>query len=390
MKRYTSRGRRGFTLIELLVVIAIIGILIGLLLPAVQKARETARKMKCSANLKQWGLALQQYHDTHKAFPNNGGFANGAQSKTGDGTVFYTHHDAGKGSIFVKLLPYIEQQNLYNKIDFKWSGPGQFGNIINSNGQDFRSFFEEQEWPLGTKKIHAYEFPIMRCPSAVNPTLLGYVSPDNSFSLLNNEAQGLAQTNYAPSIGNQYMPPVNEHHTLDALNIGTPPYLHSNNQCHLLQYRGNFFGTGAVRHAETADGRFVSGMFSMYMWASRFADAKDGTSNVIMMGEILPNYSPFLASLGWFHYSGLFHATTGPINFPMRVPGEAWTQPTFNDCNDVSSLVTGHAFRSEHVGGAQFLMVDGSVQYIAENVNYITYQQLGDRRDGTPILQPAF
>ena len=110
--------RRGFTLVELLVVIAIIGILIGLLLPAVQAAREAARRMQCTNNLKQWGLGIQNYHDTNGAMP-------AAQSwcvSDGYGGDGYTYF----WSATFKIFPYIEQQAIYKDIydrrPYVWEG----------------------------------------------------------------------------------------------------------------------------------------------------------------------------------------------------------------------------------------------------------------------------
>lgn len=95
----------GFTLVELLVVIAIIGILIALLLPAVQAAREAARRSSCNNNIKQIGIALQNYHDVTKVFP-----------PRMTGTTQGTYNNGGRISAFVLLLPYMEQQVLYNQI----------------------------------------------------------------------------------------------------------------------------------------------------------------------------------------------------------------------------------------------------------------------------------
>jgi prepilin-type N-terminal cleavage/methylation domain-containing protein len=105
-----NRRTRGFTLVELLVVIAIIGILVGLMLPAVQMARESARRTQCTGNLDQIGTALHNYHDTHGCFPPF--FIH----RTGDPSRIA---DADKGANWlVFLLPYVEQQALYDQWDF--------------------------------------------------------------------------------------------------------------------------------------------------------------------------------------------------------------------------------------------------------------------------------
>src|SRR5687767_6993146 len=102
--------RQAFTLVELLVVIAIIGVLVALLLPAVQAAREASRRMQCSNNLKQIALALHNYHDVHKTFPP-------AYIPDADGKPMHSWR--------VLILPYIEQQPLFTQYDFNepWNGP---------------------------------------------------------------------------------------------------------------------------------------------------------------------------------------------------------------------------------------------------------------------------
>ncbi len=118
------RGRSGFTLVELLVVIAIIGVLIALLLPAVQQAREAARRMSCSNNLKQLGIAMHNYHDTFQALPPRQGGA--------DWTTV-TAAPATRHSAFVNLLPFIEASARYDQIEaskqIAWSGSATSGYV---------------------------------------------------------------------------------------------------------------------------------------------------------------------------------------------------------------------------------------------------------------------
>ncbi len=110
---FKHSDRKAFTLVELLVVIAIIGILVGLLLPAVQAAREAARRMQCSNNLKQLGLALHMYMDTQKKLPYASNFVDSIASCGNFALIGNPHHSGNVG-----LLPFLEQTALYNQISF--------------------------------------------------------------------------------------------------------------------------------------------------------------------------------------------------------------------------------------------------------------------------------
>jgi prepilin-type N-terminal cleavage/methylation domain-containing protein/prepilin-type processing-associated H-X9-DG protein len=169
-----SKVRRGFTLIELLVVIAIIAILIGLLVPAVQKVREAAARTQCFNNLKQWGLAAQNCHDTYKCFPPAlGSYPTSSTTSYGNG-IFY-------------FLPYVEQQNLYNSS----YGPVNLGSL--TGNQTVNLYY------AGNNGVFSKVVPIFVCPSDPS-TLDGTVT-------INNIVYGAASYGFNALIfaGNSYL-----------------------------------------------------------------------------------------------------------------------------------------------------------------------------------------
>ncbi len=302
-------SKRGFTLVELLVVIAIIGILVALLLPAVQSAREAARRMQCSNNLKQLGLALHLYHDAHKTFP--------------PGAFWYGNSNQNRGSILIQLLPYIEQQNLYNTFDFK--------QVVDS-----------QTLPNG-QLLTGTMIPTYRCPS------------DNNSNLLN----GLAIHNYAASKGST------KH--IDNGNCSCSSWASFNN-----------FGL-----APYDDPNNYAGPFSRMGVCTTMGDCRDGLSNTIYFGEVRRDCSVHIQQ-GWARSNngnGLI-STVVPINY------DSCKSTSTVGCERPCNWNTELAFKSQHTGGAQFVLGDGSVHFITDTVDMWVYQYLGSKADGKVFNVP--
>jgi len=164
---HIDRRRRGFTLIELLVVIAIIGVLVGLLLPAVQKVREAANRMACTNNLKQIGLATQNYHDTYEKFPNDKWMGAGSSIPS----------DNFGSCLFVALLPYLEAQNMFNRMTDPVQ-PLNSTSIPNANVQPLK----------------LYSCQSRRIPTKANTATNPFVTMDYAVAIQNSFMDGTGTT----------------------------------------------------------------------------------------------------------------------------------------------------------------------------------------------------
>ncbi|MEX0865767.1 MAG: DUF1559 domain-containing protein [Pirellulales bacterium] len=317
-----SRSRHGFTLVELLVVIVIIGILIGLLLPAVQSAREAARRTQCANHLKQIGLATVAYGEVHQILPP------GAIWKH-DGTPVLN-----RGSVLVHILPFIEQDNLYEAIDFNTS-------------------IHLQKLPDGTE-IRSVAIGTFRCPSDDFPQKQQIGAHNAGF-----EGGTVAFHNYAASLGPGAL---SRNYWNGAANTCAPHPFES-------FARGPAYVYNAYRG--------YPGPFSRTMMPVQFANIRDGMSNTIFFGEVRPECSRHVQH-GWMHSNNGQGKTSTII--PINYDTCNTTAP--NGCNNYGNWATEFGFRSAHVGGAYFVMGDGSVQFISQNIDYQTYQNLGDKADG--------
>jgi prepilin-type N-terminal cleavage/methylation domain-containing protein len=291
--------RRGFTLIELLVVIAIIAILIALLLPAVQQAREAARRTQCKNNLKQLGLALHNYADVFQMFPIGGQDGYGC--------------NPNRMSYVPPLFPYMDQAALFNNMS-TW--------LAATNSPALYAWT-----PSGGLMNNATSIQALQCPS-----------DPNAGSIHNNEG---TRANYLCVSGST--------------------------DCQSTPTTG-VFGPRPQK-------------------PSGFRDITDGTSNTVMVGEVLnPGYNTdkrgqiFGACQGNSFVSLVYTPNT---SVPDVASTSSCTSGQYTPC--AMSGVFNNSVRSIHVGGAHVLMGDGTVRFISNNISNIIFQYLGTRAGGEVV-----
>ncbi len=313
-----NRHRRvGFTLIELLVVIAIIAVLIALLLPAVQQAREAARRTQCKNNLKQIGLALHNYHDVHSTFPM--------------GVSFNPASNWG-GSFLISILPYTDQANSFNKINFS-SWPG---------------------WVTQNAVYAGYVPPYHMCPSSPVPALR--IRGDLP-------AAGYGHSSYAGIAGAQGRLSVSGNHG----DISAAGCLHYNSKVNFRDITDGSSNTMLV--GEQSDfGIDRSDIRSSSDWGAWMGCANCGGGDP---GSAPGNYSDT--------YTG--NITTLHPNWPIGAK-PARSSHAFLGTGEGGG---NYPLQSAHVGGVHILMADGAVRFLSANINFTTAMNLADRRDGTTI-----
>lgn len=314
-----SRERRGFTLIELLVVIAIIAILIALLLPAVQQAREAARRTQCKNNMKQLGLALHNYHDTHRVFPPGGvsrvGTSGTTWCVTNGGTGF-------NGFSFapwtVLILPMLDDTARYNQADFS---------------STFISIADRGQSTAGNNAIWNSTNSKFQCPSDPNS------SPTNN------------NNNYFGSQGG-----------------------------------GTVIGTDVICRNDAGNRWWMQNGLLYHNSSIRMQDVLDGTSNTFLVGET--RYQSCRRA-GTTQFYGWASSDWPMVQYgsPSQVAGASLpiNSSTLNPGAAATFDIQTRIFGSFHTGGCHFLLADGSVHFLSENMDLVVYQNAGRRADGNVV-----
>jgi len=350
--RWWAYLRPGFTLIELLVVIAIIAILIGLLLPAVQKVREAAARSKCQNNLKQFGIALHAYHDVNGQFPPGGrcgpgtGFGyNGVLPDTPDWNIDWNDD---RGSWLIWSLPYIEQDALFRKLP-------PLKTTINPIGNDLGS---------ANSVLKTAKSGIFRCPS-------DNWQPPSLYPLCN----------YQGSLGPQCA-------------VGNCGYDPNQIYCNPSgSGLGNWGYAVSSDHGNVVSASDLRGMFNRMGCRVNMANVTDGLSNTILVGETLPEYHDHFWGGHWSQFNGGASHVSTIVTINYKTDGKnPWS------CNDSANFTTPQnspqnwdlswGFKSNHPNGVNMLFGDGTVRFITQTIDKKTYQLLGCRNDGQAI--PAY
>jgi prepilin-type N-terminal cleavage/methylation domain-containing protein/prepilin-type processing-associated H-X9-DG protein len=317
------RGRRAFTLIELLVVIAIIAVLIGLLLPAVQKVREAANRAQCANNLKQLALGCHSYHDVYLSLPRDG---DPVTVKSGVG---WGDAAAPRWSWIARSLPYLEQQNLY----------AEAGIPINKLSASKTSL-----------AAIATDLKVVYCPSDRSPRVR------------------LDAANLAFPVG------VTNYHGVSGANWGADGFPTEGNFS--TPYR-NIGSNGSYNGLEKGDGLF---------WRSdiRYGNLKvteitDGTSNTFMIGEDVPELN---AHNAWSYCNEAVGTCAIPPNTGVTIPTG---NPPSLAPDDWLDWPVRYSFRSRHPGGLQFVYADGAVHFISDSIPLQTYRALATIKGGEVV-----
>jgi len=328
------RRLRGFTLIELLVVIAIIAILIGLLLPAVQKVREAAARMSCQNNMKQLGIALHSFHDANGRMPPGGG----------DDTAPFGNGSSSWGSSWkVYILPYIEQGNIANKWQF--NGGSGWTNANNAT------------------LINKITIKTFRCPSSPLPDFTPGTTDSNSIAYQ-------MYTTYVGVAGTTKDNPVNTNISCCA---GSGPI------------NG---GSGVLcTNCQTKMTSITDGTSNTILVGEQGDHLRDNNNQpTLSSGWPLTSQGPH----GWMMGAGgagvgaacaerQFNITT--IRWPINQRGLGDNASNGTNFNSGSNF----PFSSTHTGGLNMLLADGSVRYFTSSMALATLQALGTK-DGSEVL----
>jgi prepilin-type N-terminal cleavage/methylation domain-containing protein/prepilin-type processing-associated H-X9-DG protein len=342
-----ARGsRKGFTLIELLVVIGIISILVGLMLPAVQKIRESANRLKCSNNLKQIGLALHNYHDTQSKFP-----------------LGMPGLDARCWSWRVYILPELEQDTIFNQMQADtarfWLPPNMGGGGNGPGGTTWDIDTIPQAKINGANGINVAggsprnKLSIYVCPSDVLPA---------------QSSGGYGKSNYVGNSGSSriYNPALNAW-------VSAWPF-------------GTWYGCGEVK-GSAQNGMLLYANDSYETWVVTMGDVSDGLSNTFLVGEasVSQNVAPGILNHGAFPVwvGGNDNGTcTGfyTAGNALRLADDVFK------LNLRTSDVSNASFGSRHTQGSNFLLGDGSVRFVRQTMDLRTYAAAATRNGGEVLF----
>jgi prepilin-type N-terminal cleavage/methylation domain-containing protein/prepilin-type processing-associated H-X9-DG protein len=376
-------ARRGFTLIELLVVISIIAVLIALLLPAVQSAREAARRAQCINNLKQMGIALHNYHDVNLAFPLGGANRNDSNAINDNclpwRAMILAQMDGGTlfNNFNMDLNP-TSPSNTFDRgawytiwvtVPSTWLCP--------SDGKNGNGLL-----PLGN-----YTTGLMGQFTQAD----GYTPIDPSTGLA---TPWVCVTNYVGSWGDNYAGgPLDGGLPWETYTGTSPPtnLLPGQAQIGYFGYWGTPIGPPPTW---SLGGGALRGIFD-YGYAQDVAipGITDGTSNTLLVGETLPEKR---ANLAFYVNNGATAGTTVPINWDSNAiaPGApGCDKPNYWECCNAPGCrfsAAAEGFKSRHAGGANFLFCDGSVHFLKATISIPTYCALGSRAGGEVVSSNSY